>query len=70
MSGRKARHFTETGALPILTMTELGPGNQAHAREVGTHQAISRIHVRKTPTFKTLETEKQKDNQSISPSQF
>ena len=29
-SGRKARHFTETDTLALLTVMEMGTGNQAH----------------------------------------
>ena len=44
-SGRKARHFTGTDTLALLTVMEVGTVNQAHTR-VGTYQAISRIHER------------------------
>ena len=43
-NGRKARHFSETGALALLPEMEVDLGNQAHARGAGTHQAISRTH--------------------------
>ena len=56
-NGRKARHFSETGALALLSEMEVDPGNQAHAR-VSRH-ASSHIQdsCMMSQTYKVLETE-------------
>ena len=68
-SGRKARHFTETGALLVLTVTELGLGNQAYAREAGTHQGHIQGLCKEAQHIKPWKL-RNRMKQSITPSQF
>ena len=58
-SGRKARHLTETGTLPLMPVMEMDPGNQAHTQEAGTHQGHIQGSCKVIQTYKTLETEMQ-----------